>query len=384
MQVYINKLQAVRDHFNNGDSHIGFRKLVDCVLDTQSSDYYKKCIALTEWKETHDLSEEALKERVFELIDDLSAAQFTIRTTGNTLLRAENINKRYGSGFFRLENISLEIKEGDVWGLVGENGNGKTTLLRILAKDLSYDSGRLEYVFQAADDYELRTRLTYIPQRTPKWYGSLKDNLKFAAVHYGIKGEENELIVLMMIIRFGLWKYKDFNWNQLSSGYKMRFELARTFLRRPDILLLDEPLANLDILAQQLILEDLKNLSQSLSHPLGIILSSQQLFEVEKVSDKLLFLKQGKPTHLKNANEEVEQGEVKTYYVEMDIESDREHLQRALSELDIKEVSFNGGIYVVAFHDEDGMYALLNALIRHRIVIRYIRDISQSTRRLFV
>src|SRR5690606_16677644 len=133
-------------------------------------------------------------------------------------------------------------------------------------KDLSFDKGELFCAMSDAktDLYAERTQLTYIPQRTPTWYGSLKSNLKFAASHYGIHGEENEWIVLMYIARFGLWEYRNHQWSELSSGYKMRFELARTFLRKPKVLLLDEPLANLDVLAQQLILEDLKNLTQSL------------------------------------------------------------------------------------------------------------------------
>lgn len=53
----------------------------------------------------------------------------------------------------------------------------------------------------------------------------------------------------MMIARLGLWNYKHLKWSELSSGYKMRFELARTLLRKPELLLLDEPLANLDVLA---------------------------------------------------------------------------------------------------------------------------------------
>lgn len=145
--------------------------------------------------------------------------------------------------------------------MVGENGNGKTTLLRILAKEISYNEGELNYSFNQIpkNDYDLRTKLVYIPQRTAKWYGSLKDNLKFVLSNYGISSEENETRVLMMIARLGLWNYKHLKWSELSSGYKMRFELARTLLRKPELLLLDEPLANLDVLAQQVILEDCSN-----------------------------------------------------------------------------------------------------------------------------
>jgi ABC-2 type transport system ATP-binding protein len=277
----------------------------------------------------------------------------------------------------------MAIYPGNVWGLVGENGNGKTTLLRILAKDLSFSSGTLSYHLEGnmPSDYELRTRLTYIPQRTPKWYGSLKANLKFTATHYGIKGEENELIVLMMIIRFGLWKYRHHQWSELSSGYKMRFELARTFLRAPRILLLDEPLANLDVLAQQLILEDLKSLSQSISNPIGIVLSSQQLFEVEKVADSVLFLKQGTPTHLDDANNK---GIRTTTVIEFDAEADRETLTQAFSGMGLSDLAFNGGMYIATFDEAGKMHDVMNAFVRHNIPVKYIRDISLSTRRLFI
>ena len=84
-----------------------------------------------------------------------------------------------------------------------------------------------------------------------------------------LSGDENDLLVKVYMIRFGLWKFRNHKWSELSSGYKMRFELVRSFLRSPNLLLLDEPLANLDVLAQQLILEDLKYMSQSLRNPLG-------------------------------------------------------------------------------------------------------------------
>lgn len=382
MKLFHEKLNIVSSHIHSGDYHLGFRKLVDCVLDTQDKAFYKLCIDFADWNESDLRNDAEFVERALDLIQKLEKATFEIKLDKKPLLVAENVSKVYGRRKFKLGDISISIHKGDVWGLVGENGNGKTTLLRILAKDLKFDQGNLQYQIDenASSDYDLRTKLTYIPQRTPKWYGSLKTNLKFAATHYGIKGEENELIVLMMIIRFGLWKYRNHNWDELSSGYKMRFELARTFLRSPKLLLLDEPLANLDVLAQQLILEDLKNLSQSLSNPLGIILSSQQLFEVEKISDKILFLKNGAPTHLSNANEEEEQLTV----LELDILNSREDLNAALESITGHEIKFNGGTYLVSIPVKNGMNQILQALVNHNIQIRYVRDISQSTRRLFI
>lgn len=381
MLTYKEKLQIVTDHFTNGDYSLGYRKLIDCVLDTQDFETYRECIELTDWKETHVPSKDILTQKVSQFIQKLS--RFEIQQEKHpTLLEAKNIRKKYGRGNFELGAIDITVKQGDVWGLVGENGNGKTTLLRILAKDLKFDQGEINYSIDEENnsEYDLRTKLTYIPQRTPKWYGSLKNNLKFAATHYGMKGEENELMVNMMIIRFGLWNFRNHNWDELSSGYKMRFELARTFLRAPKILLLDEPLANLDVLAQQIVLEDLKNLSLSISNPIGIILSSQQLFEVEKVSDKVLFLKNGSPTHLTDINNETQE----TCYMELDVVCSREELNAAIEKISIKNLDYNGGLYLLTIEEENGFNKVLTALIQSSIEIKYVRNISQSTKRLFI
>ncbi len=380
MITYKEKIDNVALHFQNGDHNLGYRKFIDCVLDSKNFTLYKECVELTDWKETVLPSKIELHEKVNEFLLKLSTIEVH-SPPHRVLLKADKIVKKYSRGKFQLGEISLEVKQGDIWGLVGENGNGKTTLLRILAKDLKSESGNLIYNVEntISSDYDLRTKLTYIPQRTSKWYGSLKSNLKYAASHYGIKGEENEIMVNMMIIRFGLWPYRNHNWDELSSGYKMRFELARTFLRSPKILLLDEPLANLDVLAQQLVLEDLKNLSQSISNPLGIILSSQQLFEVEKVSDNVLFLKNGKPTYLSDANDQNENH----CFIEMDVNCSRELLNKAIKDLEIKDIDFNGGMYLITIQSEDGLNLLLTALIQHNIEIKYVRNISQSTKRLF-
>lgn len=377
------RVQETLQYFTQKDIGLAFRKLLDCAADTQQMSIYEKAIALTDWKEKHPAEVETLIEKATVLLREIADCKVTELPTETAVLVAEEVRKHYALGRFQLGPISLSIKKGQVYGLVGENGNGKTTLLRILARDLSYDSGVVKYYFteRPKNDYDLRTKLIYIPQRTEKWYGSLKDNLKFTLSSYGIPAEENELRTLLMIARLGLWQYQHLDWNALSSGYKMRFELARTLLRQPEILLLDEPLGNLDVLAQQVILEDLKMIANSVNHPIALILSSQQLFEVEKISDKVIFLRNGQYTD--NA-EAAATEEAMPLIVEIDTTNTREELMAVFKAFALEKLNYNGGVYVAYFRPNTEYSAVLEALGKAKIDLTYIRNISASTRRFFV
>ena len=377
------RVQETLQYFTQKDIGLAFRKLLDCAADTQQMSIYEKAIALTDWKEKHPAEVETLIEKATVLLREIADCKVTELPTETAVLVAEEVRKHYALGRFQLGPISLSIKKGQVYGLVGENGNGKTTLLRILARDLSYDSGVVKYYFteRPKNDYDLRTKLIYIPQRTEKWYGSLKDNLKFTLSSYGIPAEENELRTLLMIARLGLWQYQHLDWNALSSGYKMRFELARTLLRQPEILLLDEPLGNLDVLAQQVILEDLKMIANSVNHPIALILSSQQLFEVEKRSDKVIFLRNGQYTD--NA-EATATEEAMPLIVEIDTTNTREELMAVFKAFALEKLNYNGGVYVAYFRPNTEYSAVLEALGKAKIDLTYIRNISASTRRFFV
>ena len=377
------RVQETLQYFTQKDIGLAFRKLLDCAADTQQMSIYEKAIALTDWKEKHPAEVETLIEKATVLLREIADCKVTELPTETAVLVAEEVCKHYALGRFQLGPISLSIKKGQVYGLVGENGNGKTTLLRILARDLSYDSGVVKYYFteRPKNDYDLRTKLIYIPQRTEKWYGSLKDNLKFTLSSYGIPAEENEPRTLLMIARLGLWQYQHLDWNALSSGYKMRFELARTLLRQPEILLLDEPLGNLDVLAQQVILEDLKMIANSVNHPIALILSSQQLFEVEKISDKVIFLRNGQYTD--NA-EATATEEATPLIVEIDTTNTREELMAVFKAFALEKLNYNGGVYVAYFRPNTEYSAVLEALGKAKIDLTYIRNISASTRRFFV
>lgn len=382
MTKHQQRVKEVQHFFDNKDTVLGFRKLLDCAMDTQNMEIYREAIELTDWKEKYPAYTDELIEKSKFLLEKIEKIPVQEHIVEKSVLRARNILKSYGSNRFSLGPVSMEINKGQIYGLVGENGNGKTTLLRILAKEISFNEGDLNYSFnvEPKDEYDLCTKLVYIPQRTEKWYGNLKDNLKFVLSNYGVKPEENETRTLMMIARLGLWNYKHLKWNELSSGYKMRFELARTLLRKPEILLLDEPLANLDVLAQQVILEDLKSIANSVNNPIALILSSQQLYEVEKVSDKVIFLKNGQYKD----NSQLNNAENANLIIEIDTPESREHLLDVFKDFTLEKLNFNGGVYVAYFSSETEFHQVIAALGQAKTDLVYIRNISSSTRRFFV
>jgi len=208
----------------------------------------------------------------------------------------------------------------------------------------------------------------------------------FTNAYYGRKNEDNKLWAEIMIARLGLRAFKDLNWNRISSGYKTRFELARVLLQKPKILLLDEPLANLDIFAQQTVLQDLKYRAQSMRNPFGIFLSSQQLYEVEKISDKVIFLKNGTPQYQSMlATETAEINQPAQLYSVFEIESpeNRAAVTQALATLNPVQVKFNGGVFVVSFPIEVDMSLLLLTLAQRNLNVLAVRNISKSSRRFF-
>ena len=293
------------------------------------------------------------------------------------LVSVNEVSKTYQSGNFTLSPVSFKVATGDILGVVGENGNGKTTLLRCLAGQLAIDTGSVDHTnIKDNSYYSIKHQVAFIPQRIPRWYGLLKDNLHFSAAIAGVHAEENELMVDFMLERLGLGAYANFTWNQISSGYRTRFEIARVLLQKPSLLILDEPLANLDINAQQTILTDLRFMAKSIKHPMGVVLSSQQLHEVEKIADNVLFIKRGSCLFQTKENT----ANINSYVLELETGSERNDLLRILGEN--VNIQFNGGFYTItstAYSAQE----MLNKLVSSQVSITYFRDITYSTKRFF-
>jgi ABC-2 type transport system ATP-binding protein len=379
IQERVNEIRAFLSH---GDVSLAIRRMLDLALDTGDAHLMQQSI---DWSKRHrnetDVNDvnpdSAFYTEATVLLEKVTQLPGGLVYHQKPLLHADDISKTYAKGAFSLQPISVDVSTGDVIGVVGENGNGKTTLLRCLSGQLALDNGSITYnQLQNPDHYSIKHHLAFIPQRIPRWYGQLKDNLHFSASLSGIWGSQNDLMVHFMLERLNLTQYAHLTWNQISSGYRTRFEIARILLQKPSLLILDEPLANLDIIAQQTVLTDLRYLAKSAYHPMGIMLSSQQLHEVEKIADTVLFIKNGQCLYRTTGHEVL-----KKWVLEVETTESRERLLEVLGDVGL-QIQYNGGYYTIA-STTLSVNEMVSRMVSSGLPLTYFRDITHSTKRFF-
>lgn len=291
---------------------------------------------------------------------------------------------------FRLEGLTFDLRPGEITGLVGENGAGKTTLLNIIGGRLTPTDGILSYpaldrANQASTrrDWDaIRSQIALVPQELSRWYGPLAESLHLAAAAHGIRGRANEEIVTFYLLRLGLDRYRNARWGEIAGGFKMRFELARALVCRPKLLLLDEPLAPLDINTQRIVLQDLRDLASSERFPLPILLSSQHLYEVESIADQMIVVKDGKPLFVGPIHQVGGTDSAKVY--EISFAHPVTNLRSLKAQRPDISVQAIGDYFIVRVPDEGSPMHLLAELERLKLRVQSWRDITRSSRRYFV
>ncbi|MEO8590449.1 MAG: ABC transporter ATP-binding protein [Flavobacteriales bacterium] len=309
----------------------------------------------------------------------------------HVVFQCAQLTKSFSAGGhrFQLGPFDLELRTGEITGVVGENGNGKTTLLRQIAGLLDQTSGAKAYPGAGEDPYAIRQTIAWIPQRSTRWHGTLMQNLRFIAAVHGITGQDNTDRVNYTLHRLGLTRFQDLTWKQLSSGYKLRFELAKMVVWRPRILVLDEPIANLDLQAQQLFLQDLKHLVASPINPITVILSSQQLHEIEAIADNIIFLKNGKPVFSGAAASFDHDRNTNVFEIKLQSPDGSwgtfapAQLEQALGHGNFHHIDDTGLILRLTTPRHITAREVLKAISQADLEVSYFRDISTSTRKLF-
>lgn len=389
------------------DANAGFLLLIELANQFSNNERLQSEAVLLHSEYSSAVDNTVLKERLlldmYELADNIKQEQDNTPILGTenkalqqiwldkrqpkkNIFKCSGVFKRYPHTNFELKKIGLCLKAGEITGVVGENGNGKTTLLKIIAGEIAADAGSLQYNFlptPALVNWGLvRQQVAFLPQELGRFTGSVRNSVQYAAALHGIRGEQNDIEVEYIIQRLGLGKYKDARWDELSGGYKLRFALARVLVWKPKLLVLDEPLANLDINTQVKVLNDLRNLCQSIRNPIAIILSSQNIEEVEAVSDNMIVLSNGEMryndlTANLGDNRGCNMYEFKTLLP-------KEELERKFAGLEYLGLDYNGFSFFIKTALNITETGFLRYCMDNDIPLHFFQNIGVSTKSLIV
>ena len=208
------------------------------------------------------------------------------------IVSIEGVSKLYG-GFAAVSDVTLQVRRGEVLGLLGPNGSGKTTLLRMLTGYLSPTAGRLSVDGHdtECDRMAARRRIGYVPESLPLYsHMRVREFLRFMARLRGLDAAGSEAAVAEVAEQVGLVERLAAPIRTLSRGYRQRVAIAQALVHKPDILILDEPTNGLD--PRQII--ETRNFIRGLAGRRTVIMSSHILGEVEKVVDRVAILLQGR------------------------------------------------------------------------------------------
>ena len=207
------------------------------------------------------------------------------------VIKTNKLVKKYGD-FVALDNVNITVNQGDIYGLVGDNGSGKTTFFRLLTGQSNATSGSFELLSKSTEKElnKVRRRIGSIIEN-PSFYPNmtLEQNIEYYRIQRGVPGKENTTKALKEV---GLFEARKKKFSNISLGMKQRLGLALALLGEPELLILDEPINGLDPSG----IIEIRNLLLKLNKEkdITIIISSHILSELANIATCYGILKKGK------------------------------------------------------------------------------------------
>lgn len=207
-----------------------------------------------------------------------------------TPLVIEHLTKKYGN-MIAVDDLSLTIEEGEIFGLLGPNGAGKTTIISTIMTLQRATSGTIR-VFGFDTEKEpsrAKSLIGYVPQElVHHGFFSVKEILHYHANYFGIKRDESKITDLLE--KLDLYSHRNKLVNQLSGGMKRRLMIAKSLLHEPQLLLLDEPTAGVDLELRHRLWNFIYELKEK---NISILLTTHYLEEAEELCDRIGILQKG-------------------------------------------------------------------------------------------
>ena len=227
------------------------------------------------------------------------------------MIQVENLVKSFG-GIRRVDGVSLQIEKGEIFGLLGPNAAGKTTVIRMLCGIMEADSGTIKINNTSIE--KAKQHFGYVAQYFGQYAElSVWENLNFYAEMYGVKDEER---LLYLLERYQLLDFKDSRAGELSGGFKRRLALVCALAHDPQVLFLDEPTAGIDPVTRKLLWDDFYTLS---AEGKTLFVTTHYMEEAVRCH-QLAFIAEGKmiakgtPSSIKSALGDVSVYSIKTSY----------------------------------------------------------------------
>ena len=208
------------------------------------------------------------------------------------ILKINNITKIYKNQFKALDELNLNINEGEIFALLGPNGAGKSTLINTVCGILNFDKGDIKVnEFDIIKDYrKARSLIGIVPQELNlEAFETVWDNVNYSRGLYG-KSPNHEYIE-KLLKELSLWDKKDSKLRELSGGMKRRVLIAKALSHEPKVLFLDEPTASVDVELRK----DMWKVIQKLKEKnVTIILTTHYIEEAEEIADRVGIINNGK------------------------------------------------------------------------------------------
>jgi ABC-2 type transport system ATP-binding protein len=259
-----------------------------------------------------------------------------------TILSLKNLDKKYGS-VHAVNNLSFDIKKGNIYGILGPNGSGKSTTLGIILNVVNKSSGNFSWFNGSVSTHEALKKVGAIIER-PNFYPYMTavQNLKLICKIKKISTE----IIDEKLKTVNLYERKNSKFSTFSLGMKQRLAIASALLNDPEILILDEPTNGLD---PQGIHEIRQIITEIASKGTTILLASHLLDEVEKICSHVIVIRNG----IKLYSGSVDEMTASKGFIELKIEKDEEKLLAALElHPSVKKVVKNHEIIIAALRDD--------------------------------
>jgi ABC-2 type transport system ATP-binding protein len=205
-------------------------------------------------------------------------------------LRVENVTKRFGD-FTAVDDLSLEVRAGRVFGFLGPNGAGKTTTIRMIVGITAPDEGRIE-LFGERMSARLQDRIGYLPEERGL-YKKMKvaDQLRYFAALKDLTGKEAERRIDRWLERMNLSEWKSKKTTDLSKGMQQKIQFISTVLHDPDLLILDEPFSGLDPVNVEFMIDVLAEFKQK---DKTVIFSTHLMETAERLCHDIILINKSK------------------------------------------------------------------------------------------